>query len=182
MKLPKLIRKVHIWAAILIALPILLVIGTGLLLQVKKEFAWIQPVTKRGSSREPSLSFDRIVEIAGMVSEAGIKGWEDIDRLDIRPSKGMLKVRAKNSWEIQLDAATGEILQVAYRRSDLLESLHDGSFFHEKVKFWVFLPTGLFLLSMWLTGIYLLFLPYYVKQRRRRRERAEEMNHEVIHY
>ena len=45
-----------------------------------------------------------------------LAGVQDIDRLDVRPGKGMLKVRCKNSWEVQIDANSGKVLQVAYRR------------------------------------------------------------------
>lgn len=173
MKFHQLNRVFHRRAAILIALPVLLVIVTGVILQVKKEFTWVQPPTQRGSGVSPTLPFERILDIAATVPEAEIEGWDDIDRLDVRPGKGMLKVRAKNRWEIQLDATSGDILQVAYRRSDFIESLHDGSFFHDRAKLWVFLPNGLVLLAMWLTGIYLFFLPYRVKRRRRRREAAQ---------
>ena len=82
-------------------------------------------------------------------------------------SCGIVKVRAKNSWEIQLDTQTGEILQVAVRRSDLIESLHDGSYFHEHAKLWVFFPTGLMLLILVLTGLHLFFLPYLARRRRK---------------
>jgi len=173
MKIHQLNRVLHRWGALLVALPVLLVIATGLLLQVKKEFSWIQPPTLQGVGAEPILSFDRILEIAGTVPEAGIGGWEDIDRLDVRPDKCMVKIRAKNRWEIQLDLNSGDVLQKAYRRSDLIESLHDGSFFHDKAKLWVFLPCGIVLLFMWLTGMYLFFLPYQVKWRRRKRKTQE---------
>jgi uncharacterized iron-regulated membrane protein len=163
-------RVLHRWGAMLIALPLLVVICTGLLLQVKKQFTWIQPPTKRGDLAGVSLSFEHILEIAKTVPQAGIAGWGDVDRLDVRPSKGMLKVRAKNQWEIQLDSTTGDLLQVAYRRSDFIESLHDGSFFHDNVKLWVFLPSALILLGLWVSGIYLFILPYYARWRRRCRE------------
>ena len=138
-------RKCHRWGAILVALPFLLVIGTGILLQLKKEFAWSIP-------------------------EAGVQGWEDIDRLDVRPNRGIVKVQARSRWEIQVDTKTGEVLQVAYRRSDLIESLHDGSWFHDQVKLWVFLPVALVVLGLWGTGIYLFFLPHTVRWSRRKRE------------
>ncbi len=153
------------------AVPLALVIGTGILLLLKKDVEWIQPPTQAGSTSEPGLSFDRILDVVRTVPEAGIRSWDDIERVDVRPSNGMLKVRAKNRWEIQLDAKTGAILQVAYRRSDLIESLHDGTFFHDKAKLWVLLPNAVVLLGMWLTGIYLFLLPY--RARRRRRQRAE---------
>jgi len=148
-------RVVHRWATVLVTIPLLIVIVTGLLLMLKKEFVWIQPPSQRGISAEPTLPFEQILETARTVPEAGIQSWEDIDRLDVRPDKGMLKVRAQNRWEIQLDAETGEILQVAYRRSDLIESIHDGSFFHDGVKMWIFLPAAIVLFIMLLTGLYL---------------------------
>jgi len=167
MKPAKFNRVFHRWVSVVISLPLLLVIGTGLLLLLKKDVAWIQPPTQRGSTKELGIIFDQVLASARSVPEADIKGWDDIDRLDVRPSKGMLKVRANNRWEIQLDAATGEVLQVAYRRSDLIESLHDGSFFHDKVKLFVFLPSAVLLLLLWVTGIYLFVLPFLVRRNRR---------------
>lgn len=161
-------RVFHRWASLVVALPVLVVILTGFPLLLKKDLAWIQPPTLRGSSEKLTLSFDRILAIARTVPEAEIKDWADVDRLDVRPARKMLKVRANNRWEIQLDAGSGEILQVAYRRSDLIESLHDGSFFHDKVKLWVFLPSSLILLSLWLTGIYLFLLPHLIRRKRKK--------------
>ncbi|MDC0049707.1 PepSY domain-containing protein [Verrucomicrobia bacterium] len=168
MKPAKFNRVFHRWASLVIALPLLLVIGTGVLLLLKKDVAWIQPSTQPGSTKELGISFEQILASARTVPEAGIESWDDIDRLDVRPSKGMLKVRANNRWEIQLDAANGEVLQVAYRRSDFIESLHDGSFFHDKVKLFVFLPSAGVLLLLWVTGIYLFVQPHLTRRRRRR--------------
>ena len=170
MKLSKLNRDVHRWGSILIALPLAVVIVSGVILQLKKQSAWIQPATQTGSSGELSLSFAEILSATQGVREAEVKSWNDIDRLDVRPSKGMLKIRCVNRSEIQLDANSGEVLQVAYRRSDLIESIHDGSFFHDRVKLWVFLPAALVLGALWLTGIYLFFLPYFAKWNKRRKQ------------
>lgn len=162
-------RKLHRLAAVVSALPVLVILVTGLVLQLKKDVAWIQPETLRGSSSAPSLSYERLLEVLRGVPEAGVGSWEDVDRLDVRPARGVVKVRAKNRHEVQVDAATGEVLQVALRRSDLIESLHDGSWFHPAAKLWIFLPAGLLLLSMWVTGVYLWLLPHLVRRRRRRR-------------
>lgn len=161
-------RIFHHWGAVIVAIPLLLVVLTGFLLLLKKEVGWIQPPTQRGASSEIALTFDKILDISKTVSEADIQGWDDIDRIDVRPSRGMLKVRAENRWEIQLDAATGEILQVAYRRSALIESLHDGTFLHPKAKLWVFFPSAVVLLGMIVTGIYLFIIPYLAAARHRR--------------
>ena len=160
-------RKVHYWASIIVALPILIVIVSGLLLQTKKNFSWIQPVEQRGNSVNPTISLPQILEICRTVPEAEIKNWDDINRLDVRPSRGMLKVRANNNWEIQIDTETGAVLQIAFRRSDIIESIHDGSFFSDPVKTWIFLPAGFTLLLLWLTGIYLFILPIWVRRRRK---------------
>ncbi len=167
MKFNLLNRKVHYWASIIVAIPILVIIGSGLFLQMKKEIAWIQPATIRGEGKTPELSLPKILEISRKIPEAEIKEWKDIDRLDVRPSRGVVKVRAKNKWEIQIDLKTGKVLQLAYRRSDLIESIHDGSYFHDVFKLWVFLPSGIALLLLWLTGIYMFVLPYWVRRRRR---------------
>ena len=114
------------------------------------------------------MNFDQILAIAQTVPEAGIATWADVDRLDVRPGKGMLKVRTENDWEIQIDANTGAVLQVAYRRSDLIESIHDGSFFGDYAKLWIFLPSALVVIGLWITGMVLFFHPYVAKSRKRK--------------
>lgn len=168
MKFNILNRKIHYWLSIAVALPILVVIVSGLFLQTKKHFEWIQPAELRGASQTPVISLPDVLEISKSVAEAEIETWGDINRLDVRPSRGMLKVRANNDWEIQIDTETGAILQIAYRRSDLIESIHDGSFFTETVKMWIFLPSAIVLLLLWLTGMYLFILPYLGRRRRKR--------------
>jgi uncharacterized iron-regulated membrane protein len=170
MKLNLLTRRLHYWGAIVIALPLLVVIGSGIVLQLKKESTWIQPKENRGTGKVPTITFEQVLNACKTETDAGITSWADIDRIDVRPSRGMMKVQARNSYEIQLDAHTGEVLQVEYRRSDLIESIHDGSWFHDKVKLWIFLPAALVLLGLWITGMYLFWLPIVVKARRKWRE------------
>lgn len=160
-------RKVHKWGGIVVAVPLLAIALSGMVLQFKKEIDWIQPATQRGESTTPSIPFDKIFAIAQSVPEAGIESWDDVDRLDVRPGKGIVKVQAKNSWEIQIDTATGEVLQKAYRRSDLFENIHDGTFFHDTVKLALFLPVALVLVVLLITGIYIFFLPLIARKNRR---------------
>jgi len=162
-------RKIHRIGAIIIALPFLVVLITGLLLQVKKDVSWVQPASQEGVSTIPSISFQQILEVVQSVPEAEIQTWEDIDRLDVRPDKGMVKVRAVNHWEIQIDTETAEILQVEYRRSDIIEAMHDGSWFADAAKYWIFLPTGFIVLVLWITGIYMYFIPALNKRRNQKR-------------
>lgn len=168
MKLSILSRKLHSWGAIVVALPVLLIVATGILLQIKKQSPWVQPPEQNRGATVPAVRFSRILDQCGKVEEAEIRSWDDIARIDVRPSKGILKVQAKNSWEIQLDSVSGDILQVRYRRSDLIESLHDGSWFSEIVKLGVFLPVAFGLLLLWFTGMYLFWYPRVVRWRRHR--------------
>ncbi len=162
-------RKLHRWGAVATLVPLAFIIGAGLLLQVKKQLTWVQPATMRGeSSGEPAIAFAELLDVVRGVPEAEVVSWDDIDRVDVQPGRGMAKVLSANSWEVQVDLATGEVLQVAYRRSDLIESLHDGSFFGDFAKLGVFLPTGVVLLGLWATGVYLWVLPYLARARGRR--------------
>ncbi len=170
MKLSKLSRNLHRWGSILALAPMMIIIVSGVVLQLKKDVAYIQPPTQRGTGTQPSIGFDRILEVARTVPQARIASWDDIDRLDVRPGKGVVKVRGKNGWEIQIDAQSGEVLQVALRRSDLIESIHDGSYFHDSFKLWVFLPAGLLLAVLVITGFHLFILPDLAKWRRHRKK------------
>ena len=166
MKLSKLSRVLHRWGSIIALLPITIIVFSGIVLQLKKVSPYIQPPTQRGAGTEPAIGFERILKVARSVPEAEIESWEDIDRLDVRPGKGVVKVRCKNRYEVQIDTETAEILQVAFRRSDLIESIHDGSYFNDHFKLRVFLPAGIVLAMLVITGIYLFLLPYLVRRKR----------------
>ena len=161
-------RKTHYWSSFIILLPVSIIIITGIFLQLKKDVVWIQPETTTGQiSNDPSISFEQILATAKTIKKAEISSWEDIDRLDVRIEKGIVKVRSNNRWEIQIDTHSGEVTQVTYRRSDLIEQIHDGSWFHDKVKLWIFLPSGITLFVLWITGFYMVLSPYIVKWRRK---------------
>lgn len=162
-------RKIHRWGAILTLLPLLIVISTGILLQLKKQISWIQPPTSHGSQADPQVDWETILLTVTQNSYAEVSSWEDIDRLDVRPNRGIVKVQCKNKMEIQVDLVTGKELSSAFRRSDLIESLHDGSFFHDLAKLWIFLPSGLILLGLWFTGAYLWWLPIRARRIKKKR-------------
>ena len=162
-------RKTHYWGAFIILLPVLIVSITGIFLQLKKEIHWIQPPTVSGDlPNNPSISFEEILEAAKTVKETKIESWNDIDRLDVRIEKGIAKVRTKDRWEVQVDTYSGKVVQVAYRRSDIIEELHHGSWFHENVKLLIFLPSGIILFLLWITGFYMVLIPYLSKWKKRK--------------
>lgn len=174
LKISRLSRRFHYLAAVWTFLPVFIIIVSGLVLQVKKEFSWIQPPTAKGSSYTMEVSLDQILAAAQGVEQASIRSWEDVDRLDIRPSKGVVKIRANNRWEVQVSSANAAVLHVAYRRSDLIESIHDGSFFHDNFRLGLFLPAALLLLGLWLTGVIMFGMQWWNKRGVKRKVRLRE--------
>lgn len=167
-------RKVHYWATAFVALPVLVIICSGLILQMKKHWAWVQPEERRGTGTSPAVDLEGLLAAVRAVPNLGVTGWDDVNRIDVRPGKGMAKVWLKSGWEVQVDLGTGRILQTAYRRSDLIEALHDGSFFGgELPKLAIFLPSGIALLLMWVTGIWMFWVPFSAKWKRRKAAAAD---------
>ena len=170
MKFTILNRKVHYWGSIAITIPLLIVISTGILLLLKKDARWIQPSSVNGVSKAiPAIGFPKILSSAKGVKPALISNWTDIKRIDIQPGKGMAKIISNNNYEIQIDTYNGKVLQVAYRRSDFIESLHDGTWFHENAKYLVSLPTGVILFVLLISGLILFIQPILVKAKRKAR-------------
>lgn len=161
-------RQLHRWGAIAIAVPFLLVLVTGLLLQVKKQLSWVQPPELTSSSTTPAVEWETFLEAAKRVPQANVTSWDDIDRVDVRPGKGMAKVLAKSRWELQVDIGSGEVMQTAYRRSDLIEDLHTGGWFSDAIKLWFFLPAALVVTGLWVTGMYMALVHYRAVSRRHR--------------
>lgn len=163
-------RKVHHWASFFVALPILVIIASGLLLQTKKQWDWVQPAEIRGTGTVPAIGFEHIMATLQATPVLGVGGWDDVARIDVRADRGLAKVTITSGWEAQIDLGTGALLKTAYRRSDLIETIHDGSFFAgDWTKLGIFLPAGLTLLLLWVTGIWMVWVPFIGKRRRKER-------------
>ena len=164
----KLWRQVHYWLSLAVFLPAGVMFIAGGFLMLKKEIEWIQPGTERGvvEAQLPQASFGQLLASARQHPQAGVTDWSDIARIDLRVDRGIAKLRAKSGWEVQVDTSSGEVLNVAYRRSDVIEQIHDGSFFSDAVKLYIFLPTGVLLILMCGTGLYLFLLPRFRKKKK----------------
>ncbi|HPF46809.1 MAG: PepSY domain-containing protein [Alphaproteobacteria bacterium] len=175
MKFTKLNRTIHNWISIFIALPLLLVIISGLFLQLKKDVDWIQPPSKRGESpATPIVSHDELLRAATSVEPTKGMDWSDFERIDYKTDRGMIKFITADGWEVQVDRTNGLVLSVMERRSDLLEKIHDGTFFGDWVKYYIILPSAICLFILWITGIYMFVYPYVKRasNKRNKREKA----------
>lgn len=167
--LPRLLRKIHYWSSLPIFFTIFLIATTGATLALKKDFAALQPPTLAGS-RPGDLSrpvADLVAAVRTVPGHAQTR-WRDVDRIDIRPEDAVAKVILHDRTEVQVDLATGRVLQVGFRTSDWLETLHDFSFMGSWAKYVFSFGTGLMLLLMGGTGVYLFLLPMLAKRRKRR--------------
>lgn len=163
-------RKIHYWIGFGAALPMLVMIISGLLLQAKKQSTWVQPAEQRGTGTVPAIEMDGILSALKTVPDMNVQSWDDVNRLDVRPGRGVVKAWLMNGYEVQVDLGTGRVLQTAYRRSDIIESIHDGSFFAgDWTKLGLFLPSGIVVLMLWLSGMWMWWVPFAAKRARARK-------------
>ncbi len=170
--LNKWMRVSHKWAGISLAMFLLLVSITGLLLLHKKSFTFLQPPTLNGSAGdiEQMISTQQLLAVVLAQNHPDFQSVADLDRIAFRPTKRVHKVRSKhNHSELQVDAITGAILSDKKRNSDLIESLHDGTWFAGWVHSWLMTVVALGVFYLALSGLYLWLQPLYRKSRRKSR-------------
>ncbi|AKI99008.1 Hypothetical protein AA314_00635 [Archangium gephyra] len=162
------LRPLHRWVGVPLTLLILLSSLTGILLGWKKYVAVLQPPVQRGASLEardwqPLHLISAAAEV-GLREHLGVAPGP-IDRLDVRPSKGVAKVLFRQGfWEVQVDLTTARVLSVDRRASDFIETLHDGSFLGEASRAAMSTLLGLGLLVLSFSGLWLWWGPKRVRR------------------
>ncbi|MFH1842388.1 MAG: PepSY-associated TM helix domain-containing protein [bacterium] len=162
MRLPKIMRVTHKWTGVFLTVFLLNLAVTGFLLLQKKQYDWLQPDTQEGAAGgvEDFITSAELIEVVLQQGHPGFQTLADIDRIDFRPDKRIHKVRSRRSFaEIQVDAVTGQVLNVAERRSDLLENIHDGSFLAHWFHLWIMPLAALGLVFLCGSGLYLWLRP-----------------------
>jgi len=61
-------RKVHHWASFIVAVPLLVMIVSGLFFQMKKQWAYVQPPEQRGTGKTPVIRLDAVHTLAAPVT------------------------------------------------------------------------------------------------------------------
>lgn len=155
-----------------------LIAMTGLLLGIKKQTGLLAPTQKGTAS-----TLDAWLPIAELEQKAALyladsinsKLSHELDRIDIRPGKGIAKFIYKHHYYgLQLDGATGKLLSLEKRSSDFIEDLHDGSVLddwigtsNEQIKVGYTVIMGLSLLLLVVSGIWLWYGPKRIRARKR---------------
>ncbi|MFV8226483.1 PepSY domain-containing protein [Christiangramia aquimixticola] len=179
-KLLRNFRKVHrTTGALLFVFFFIISISGGILGWKKDSNGIILPETQKGSS----VTLEDWLPIAEL-EEKAIRFFEDsvstqlnseISRIDLRKEKGIAKFLFEaNYYEIQLDGATGKLLSLGKRNSDLVENIHDGSildsFFGTDGVFKLIYTSimGTALLIFTITGFWLWYGPKKMRNRSRK--------------
>ncbi|HEX7844158.1 MAG TPA: PepSY-associated TM helix domain-containing protein [Chitinophagaceae bacterium] len=173
-------RWLHRKIAIALFVFFLLISVTGILLGLKKNVGLLAP-TQKGISADLStwLPVDSLQKIAVQLLRDSVSAdlSTELDRIDIRPDKGIVKFVFKDHYNgLQLDGTTGKLLLIEKRKSDFIEDLHDGSVLDnlfgtndEQVKVGYTLIMGISLFMLVLSGLWLWFGPKLLRRSRRQK-------------
>ena len=160
-------RKWHRWIGTVIAVLVILSAVTGLLLSYKKQFDYLQPGTQKGKTTDSGhwLSLDSLMALSeNYIIEQGLDhGDLSIDRIDVRPDKGIAKIRYEQDWEIQMDLESGAVYSYAKRNADWIERIHDGSIISEGFKLVSMNVLSIGLLIMVGSGLWLWYGPKKIR-------------------
>ncbi len=176
-KLLRNFRKVHRQTGALLFVFFLVISVTGLLLGWKKHSSGLLLAeTIKGTSTDLKdwLTIDSLHKNANKILTDSISAnlSTELDRIDIRKDKGMVKfVYADHFWGVQLDGATGQLLQIESRRADFIEKIHDGSIIDYYLgmsggtfKLIYTTVTGMALLIFTITGFWLWYGPKQMRK------------------
>lgn len=170
-------RKIHRTTGVILFILFFIISVSGILLGWKKNSnGIILPASEKGISSDLQnwLPFDTLQIIAFKALQDSVDQHIDLDiqRIDARPEKGIVKFIFDNHYRgVQLDGTTGEVLAVTKRRSDLIENIHDGSVLKNIFKTESEIPKlvytsimGLALLTFTITGFWLWYGPKRMKK------------------
>lgn len=171
-KLLRIFRKVHRTTGALLFVFFFFISITGLLLGWKKHSGGlIMSKSYNGTSSDLThwLPLDSLNTMADayLLEAVSAELSTEIDRIDVYKAKGMVKfVYVDHIWGLQLDGATGKLLHVERRYSDLIENIHDGSILddylgtsNKQIKVFYTSIMGIALLVFTVTGFWLWYGP-----------------------
>lgn len=172
----RLLRNLHKWLGIPLIIFFFLIGITSILLAWKKKVELLPPTLETKIEQGDWISPAEMVNIAEAEMQK-IGESTEVDRIDIRPEKGIAKVTFKTHFtEVQLDGMSGEVLSIETRHSDWIEKVHDGSIVDfylggdEATKLTYSTLTALGLILMGVSGFYLWYYPKAIRRLKRRRQ------------
>ncbi len=133
--LPRIAFYSHLWVGVLFTVVLLVISVTGILLNHKRGLG-LMPEVEHAPTGEfaAALSLDELARRALRAVPDSGSPEAAIDRMDVRPRDGLVKVRLRNatSTEVTLDLTDGRVLATDARGDVFLEKLHSGEIFGSK--------------------------------------------------
>lgn len=164
------LRRLHRWIGIPLILFFFIIGITSILLAWKKKAELLPPTLKTEIENGTWILPSEMVRI-GEEEMQKLGRDPEVDRIDIRPDKGVAKVTFKTHFtEVQLDGLSGKVLSIETRHSDWIEKVHDGSIVDfylggdEATKLTYSTLTALGLILMSLSGFYLWYFPKVIRR------------------
>ena len=165
----------HLWLGVVFTIALVAISITGILLNHKRGLGLMPDVP-----HEPDRAFSEslplaqlaqvavdTVTLAGGANGEALDPVRAIDRMDVRPRDGFVKVRMRDaaSTEVTVDLASGRVLHVGPRGDVFLEKLHSGEIFGGLR--WVLLSdaAAIALVVTLVTGYWLWLLPKLAHRR-----------------
>jgi hypothetical protein len=131
----------HVWVGVLAAVLLVVVSVTGIMLNHKSILGFQPDAEAVEPGLDGSLSLADLVVAAESAAglEAAVAG---VDRMDVRPDDGYVKVRFGDRvvTEVTVALRSGEVLQVGERNDVFIEKLHSGEIFGDG---WILLSDAL---------------------------------------
>ncbi len=153
----------HLWLGVLVTGMVLVLSVTGVLLNHKQPLGLIPDPTHTPSGElATALSLEELVKraVAAQAANANQQTAPVVDRMDVRPDKGLVKVRFDDPaiTEVTLDLQSGAVLAVGPRNDVFLERLHSGEIFGDS---FVLLSDGaaIILILLAVSGFWLWLYP-----------------------
>jgi hypothetical protein len=132
---------IHLWLGVLGTVALVAISVTGILLNHKRGLGLMPDVPHEPTAPFASaISLERLAYAALEAAPQESRGtWKSgdpvditlIDRMDVRPRDGFVKVRLRDkaSMEMTVDIASGTVVHVGRRGDVFLEKLHSGEIF-----------------------------------------------------
>ncbi len=154
---------IHLWIGVIFTVALLVIGVTGILLNHKRALGLMPDVAHEPLAPfRAALPLDSLaaIALAAVTVQDTSVARTSIDRMDVRPRNGFVKVRMRDaaSTEVTVDLTSGRVLHTGPRGDVFFEKLHSGEAFGDG---WILLSDGgaIALLVTLLTGYWLWLVP-----------------------
>ncbi|MDP5054838.1 MAG: PepSY domain-containing protein [Congregibacter sp.] len=121
----------HLWLGVTLSFLIVMISVTGIMLNHKRVFGFMpETALKRPEAFATALPLPELARLASAAVPPEV-ATAGIDRMDVRPGKGLIKVRFNDPGisEVTLALDDGTVLLTGLRNDSFLEQLHSGDIF-----------------------------------------------------